>query len=68
MKLPGKAWLQFLVKNCGADKSKLIQTTFFGGQIFGKYLNKILSKNKNLKLSSCLVWDIVKNYQVLSKQ
>ena len=40
---------------------------FFGGQIFGKYLNKSLSKNNNLNLSSCLVWDIVKNYQVLIK-
>jgi len=46
----------------------VLVSAFFGGQIFGKYLNKILSKNKNLKLSSCLVCDIVKNYQVLSKQ
>lgn len=38
---------------------------FFGGQVFGKYLNKKLNKNENLKLSSCLVWDIVKNYQFI---
>ncbi len=38
---------------------------FFGGQYLGQYINKKLSKNKNIKLSSCLVWDIVKNYQKL---
>ncbi len=38
---------------------------FFGGQFFGKYLFDKLSKKKKYKLSSCLVWDIVKNYQTL---
>jgi hypothetical protein len=41
---------------------------FFSGQYLGKYLNKRLNKNKKYKLTACLVWDIVKNYQILIKQ
>ena len=40
---------------------------FFSGQIVGNYINKRFYRIETLKLSSCLIWDIVKNHQFFFK-
>jgi len=41
---------------------------FFGGQILGKVLNKKLSKINFLTISSCIVMDVIRNYQLIFKK
>ncbi|MCH7826588.1 MAG: hypothetical protein IIB07_03380 [Bacteroidetes bacterium] len=38
---------------------------FFGGQFLGKLLNKKFSKINNLNISSCIVMDVIRNYQLI---
>ena len=41
--------------------------SFFGGQLFGKFIFKKFEKTSNLKISSCFFMDLLRNYNYLFK-